>query len=496
MFIKASIVIPARDEEARLEACIRSILKQDLPNVEIIVVNDGSTDGTRRVAEFFAAECKNVRVINLPPVGIAKAFNAGMREARGEYLGSIGADDRYLPGKLGEQAQYLDDHPEVGMVFGWPEFINEDGSPFDGESPLTVEALARPVNRSREEWRSQFAIGNCLFGPTGLYRRQLHQEFGFFDERLSMLADLDFYIQVARNWDIAVLQRPVAQVCIRDGISSPKNAEVCKHDADIIRRKGQGFGVVDCPYKGKLLIATPTRTGEAYADYIASLKATFDLLRAAGVDYDYWPLDGDSYVDRARNTICGRFRESDCTDLLFIDSDEGWDPMGVLRLILHEEEIVGGSYPIKNDWEQWSAVLKVDENRVPIGKLLPDGGALLEAEILPAGFLRIRKTALERFADHYPERWVTEPSADYLSPDRKYTVFFHRTYDFAHHCGRGEDTEFCRLWREMGGTLWVEPRLTIRHYGSKAWEGNLDGWLRKRKIDQLMEDMPLPMAAQ
>lgn len=483
MFIKVTVVVPVRNEEARLERCLRSILTQDLSGVEIIVVDDGSTDGTRRVADHFAHETDQVRVVATPPRGVIPAFNTGMRLARGEYVASLSGDDRYLPGTLSERAAYLDANPDCGMVAGWPVFIDEDGNPFAGESIMTAPPLARPANRSREEWQRQFGVGNCLFGATFLYRRQLFEEFGFFDERLSMLADLDFYIRVVRRWDVHVFQHPVAEVCIRDGVSSPKNTAVCEHDARIIADKYRPVERNLTPYTGKLLIATPTRTGEAYADYIASLRATIDLLNAAGIPYDYWTLDGDSYVDRARNSICGRFLESDCTDLLFIDSDHGWDPMGVFRLLLHEDEIVGGSYPIKNDWEHWSAVLRLDENRVPMGKLLPDGGALLEAEILPAGFMRIRRTALARFRDHYPERWVHEPSADLANPDRRYTVFFHRTYDFDNHCGRGEDTEFCRLWRAMGGTLWVEPRITIRHYGAKAWEGNLDAWLRGLKLE-------------
>lgn len=494
MFIKASIVVPCRNEEKRLEACLRSIMRQDLKNIEIIVVNDGSTDGTQRVAEFFADDVSYIHVINLPPSGVTKALNAGLRVAKGEYLGSIGADDRYLPGKLSEQAKYLDDHPEVGMVFGWPEFIDENGEPFTGKSVLTGEPLARPQNRSRADWAAQFGIGNCLFGPTCLYRRQLHEEFGFFDERLTMLNDLDFYIRVIRRWDFHVLQRPVSQVCIRDGVSSPKNTALAEHDAKIICEK---YEVAErgSLFKHKVIIATPFRTMEAASQYIGSLVQLVKVLERARIDWDHWGLDGDSYADRAKNTLAQRFFEmggdpEDC--LFYIDSDEDFDVLGFWRVLLAKEEVVGANYMIKNNWGHWGAKWKTDPEGRPIGRVKSDGSALLEAEWLTGGFLRIKRSALQKYHDHYTDLRFYDPSADPNNPERLYTVFFERRREGLGFLG--EDRLFCKRWAEMGGTLWIEPNVTIGHYGVKCWKGNLDQHLRNLKTEQ--DQAPVALAAE
>lgn len=491
--MKVSIVVPVYNEEKTLERCLRSIIGEMRGNLEVIVVNDGSTDASRRIAEHFAQETACVKVINTERVGGCKAFNIGVEAARGEYIGSLGADDFYMPGKIEEQATFLDANPAIGMVFGWPKFVDEAGNDWTDEAhPYMRPVYQTPENRSMEEWRAYLTLhGNCLFGPTALYRRELHDRHGLYDERLRILNDLDFYIRVAETTQIHVLQKPVAAICIRNqlaGISAPNDVNLRVQAAEwkvisrnLLVRAGKKVG-----YKGKLIVASPLRTGEAYSAYIASLGDTRLTLDRMGIDHEYWPLDGDSYVDRARNTICAKFLESDATDLLFIDSDEGWEIAGVLRLLMHQEEIVGGNYRIKNNWEHWGAIPKFAADGVtPLGKMLPDGGALLEADFLPAGFMRIKRVALEKFIAHYPERYYYDNSADPDAPGRKYWAFFHCIYDFVNHTRYGEDTGFCRQWSEMGGQLWIEPRIEIGHFGVKCWRGNYDQYLRSNKPQEV-----------
>jgi glycosyltransferase involved in cell wall biosynthesis len=110
-----SVVVPAYNAERYLAEALESVLVQTPPGTEVIVVDDGSTDGTAAVAESFAPL---VRVLREPHGGIGAAFNRGMREARGTLIASIDADDRWLPGKLSLQCEVLDAHPSVDAVFG------------------------------------------------------------------------------------------------------------------------------------------------------------------------------------------------------------------------------------------------------------------------------------------------------------------------------------------------------------------------------------------
>lgn len=490
--MKVSIVVPVHNEEKTIERCLRSLIGELPGQIEVIVVNDGSTDATRRIAEHFAFETKCVKVINTDHVGGCKAFNMGVEAATGEYIGSLGGDDAYLPGKVAEQVAYLDAHPEVGMVFGWPSFMDEAGNDWTDEAhPYMAEVYRHPVNRTRAEWLEFLTLtGNCLFGPTALYRKSLHDQHGLYDERLRILNDLEFYIRCIETTEFHVMDKPLARVCIRNqlaGISAPndENLRIQKQEWKIIGAKRLKSAGAKMNYQGKVIISTPTRTGEAYAAYISSLTATIAAFERLGIQYDYWPLDGDSYVDRARNTICARFLQSDATDLIFIDSDEGWDVVGVLRLLMHQDEIVGGNYRIKNAWEHWGAVPLVDGDGTPLGKMLPNGNALIEARFLPAGFMRIKKTALERFIAHYPDRYYFDNSADPQAPDQQYYAFFHCIYDFENHARYGEDTGFCKQWRDMGGQLWIEPNMEIAHYGTKEWRGNYDQYLRANKHQEV-----------
>lgn len=228
-------------------------------------------------------------------------------------------------------------------------------------------------------------------------------------------------------------------------------------------------------YDGKLIIATPFYEMKGFSPYIQSLVATSIMLERLNIKWDFWPLSGDSYVDRARNTICAKFLESDATDLLFIDSDESWDALGVLRLLKAPHDVVGGSYPVKNNWGCWGAILK-QEDGVPIGQIQPDGGALLEAAVLPAGFMRIRKPALHQVMKLFPSRHYHDSSADPENPLRKYYAFFECS--IKNGLRLGEDYTFCERYKATGGKLWVEPRISFGHYGVKGWEGNLDKHLR------------------
>lgn len=228
-------------------------------------------------------------------------------------------------------------------------------------------------------------------------------------------------------------------------------------------------------YKGKLIIATPFYEMKGFSPYIQSMVATAVLLERLNVNWDFWPLSGDSYVDRARNTICAKFLESDATDLLFIDSDEAWEALGILRVLQAKYEVVGGSYPVKNNWNQWGAVIKRRDG-VPLGEMQEDGGALLEAHVLPAGFMRIKRSALEKMRASYPNHRYFDASADPANPNREYHAFFECSIQ--HGKRYGEDHTFCNRWKEIGGQLWVEPRIGFEHYGIKGWSGNLDKHLR------------------
>jgi len=115
----------AHNDERFVAEAARSILSQDFADLELIVVDDGSTDGTADV--LAGLNDARVRIVRQENTGLTRALNAGLALARGEYLARQDADDRSAPGRLGRQLQFLDDHPRAVMVGCQAAVIDEDG---------------------------------------------------------------------------------------------------------------------------------------------------------------------------------------------------------------------------------------------------------------------------------------------------------------------------------------------------------------------------------
>lgn len=218
-------------------------------------------------------------------------------------------------------------------------------------------------------------------------------------------------------------------------------------------------------FDGKLAIFTSFNSHLAYAPYVISLGQTLGTLARFGVDFHYMARPSDFHIERAiNNTLTELMERDDFTDVMLIDSDESWEPQDLYRLLMHEEEIVAASYRMKNNWKEYVGVIK-REDGVPVGKKLPDGNYLLEAERVAAGFLRIKVSALRKWAAAYPGCISDEP-------DGRKVQFFSRML-----ASNGEmmcqDMAFSKRWRDIGGQLWIDPMVRVCHWGMEPHEGNL-----------------------
>ncbi len=237
-------------------------------------------------------------------------------------------------------------------------------------------------------------------------------------------------------------------------------------------------------YGGKLVIFTPFYEGRAFAGYTHSLCLSSMVLSRLGIKWDYWCSSGDFHVERAVNKALSMFVESDYDDFLCIDSDEAWNPDGMLRLLSHEEPVVGAAYRKKNRWNQWTAALDFDSNGVPHGKMT-ETGPFLRADRLPFGFLRLKKEPLLKFQEMFPERWYwdTPDTTENVKPEQvKVTQFI--TTSLRDHQFFSQDFNFSEDLKAMGYELWLEPNINIGHFGLTEYIGNLDKYLRDLKEEQ------------
>lgn len=240
-------------------------------------------------------------------------------------------------------------------------------------------------------------------------------------------------------------------------------------------------------YTGKLVLFTSFYEFRAYSPYVQSLVSTVSLLSQLGIKHDYWPQHGEFHIDRAVNhTLTRAMNDPEVTDIMLIDADESWEAGGLLRLLAHPEEIVGGAYRMKNRYDQYVGAIRRGADGYPQGRILPDGSALLEADRVAGGFMRIKTSALKKFHEAYPERRTqTETGID--------TIFFQRELiDDTQYC---HDFAFCRRWKDIGGELWIDPMVKIDHWGMTRYEGNYDQYLRDFGKTKAAFDTVAKMAA-
>ena len=230
------------------------------------------------------------------------------------------------------------------------------------------------------------------------------------------------------------------------------------------------------PYTGKLVIFTTFYKQQALSCYCDSLYQTAVLLERLGIKNDYWSNRGDFHVERSINKALTAFLTSDATDLLIIDSDEEWRSQDIVRLLMHKEEIVGASYRTTTKVPRYLGELKTAEDGSYLGRILPDGNALLEAYRVPSGFLRIKKSAIQKYVDAYPDDYFFQ-DIDGMA-EKVYPFFWNEIKDHIFH---GMDYALSDKWRSIGLRLWIDPMIQIGHWGLTEYKADLDTYLRVKK---------------
>ena len=207
MIPRVSVWLPSYQHAPYLATAIDSVLAQTLPDVELVVVEDGSTDGSLAIAQRYAeAHPGRVRVVTHPGHenrGVEASAALGVRHARGRYLLGMSSDDVLRPEALEVLAPILDRRPSVGMVYAYVRVIDEaGGGVLDGRRMgIDVTAGGRPLE--------QLVQGNTIPGITALLRRECVEAVGDLDPALEY-SDWEFFVRLAAHWEIAFVAQPLA----------------------------------------------------------------------------------------------------------------------------------------------------------------------------------------------------------------------------------------------------------------------------------------------
>jgi glycosyltransferase involved in cell wall biosynthesis len=192
-----SVLIPLFNRAQYIEETIQSVLSQDYPNIQLIVIDDGSSDGGDLLVQAIADQTKLILLRHPGNVnkGQAAALNLGLTMATGEFIAVLDSDDLYAPGKIAKQVAFFQHNPEVGLVYG-------NGKAIDAAGKVIYE-----INYDNRTERSDpnDLLLDCYFllPQNSLVRASVYQQAGNFDERLRSGQDHDMLIRLAEKTKIA-----------------------------------------------------------------------------------------------------------------------------------------------------------------------------------------------------------------------------------------------------------------------------------------------------
>jgi hypothetical protein len=208
-----------------------------------------------------------------------------------------------------------------------------------------------------------------------------------------------------------------------------------------------------------IYVGIPCIDGKPYAATVDSLLAEQLRCFKEGV---YLLVDweiGCSLIGHARNRIADRFlKTKESQVLVFVDSDMSWKPGTLLNLAKKQEDVIGATYRAKRDDDYFHVMEPV----------VPDG-QFYRVHGLPGGFLKISRKAFETIKPNYYGESDGSAIGDYFPTGMIGGTLY------------GEDHGFCKLWRDVGGTVWLDPSINLRHHdGLKFYMGDAASWLRKK----------------
>lgn len=216
---RVSVIIPAYNGAAYLDQAIESALHQEGTDLEIIVVDDGSTDDTDKVLARYHGKVVSLYQENR---GMASARNQGIAASTGEFLAFLDQDDYWLDRKLTAQLALFERRSQVGLVYSDSLFLQ--GTRYLTDTFFTL----CPPHRGRVF--VQLLLDSFIPIPTVVVRRECLEDVGLFDERLRICADYDLWLRVAARYDVDYVPAPLAVYRRHEGNTS-KNAEVALTEA-------------------------------------------------------------------------------------------------------------------------------------------------------------------------------------------------------------------------------------------------------------------------
>ena len=197
---KVSVIVPGYNLADYAVKAVESVLSQTYKNIEIIFVDDGSTDNTR---ERLAPYAGRVKYIYKENGGVCSARNRGIRESTGEFIALVDCDDAYLQTKIELCANFLREHPDYGLVHTDAYIIDEH------DNAIGIDS--HPDRRHTGWITNKLIMTNFICNPTIMFRRKCLDKAGMYDESLFPPADWDLWLRISEHYQVGYIDQPLSQ---------------------------------------------------------------------------------------------------------------------------------------------------------------------------------------------------------------------------------------------------------------------------------------------
>jgi len=271
-----SVIIPCYNREQFIAATIESVLNQTWSDIELIVVDDGCTDGSRGVVESYGGKLTLLEHKGRCNKGQSASINLGLKMSHGKYVAILDSDDLFAPQKLEKQVHFLDANPEIGLVYANGMSIDAQGREL---YPIIFGDHKPPIGPESVLENSPFNLPS-----NSLVRRSVYEKVGLFDETLRSAQDHDMAIRIAEVTRIGYLNESLWFYRRHDGsISHTKIKERWRNGFRILEAACRRY-----PYPKKVrnrrLAVLNFRLGQCYLAEKNYIQAGLHLLKAGLLD--------------------------------------------------------------------------------------------------------------------------------------------------------------------------------------------------------------------
>lgn len=224
-----SIITPSYNQVAFIEATIQSVLEQDYPNIEYLVIDGGSTDGTLDILRRYE---DRLRWVSEPDQGQADAINKGMRAATGQILGWLNSDDLYVPGAVRTVVDVFTQQPEAMFVYGDAIAIDEQDKNY---------GIRIHVHQTNAEELVQ--IGDPIVQPASFWRAEVWQTCGELDLSLRYTLDYEYWMRVAKRYPMTYIPVVLAKERLYADAKTFKGAIERVDELEAVAQRHGGTGI-------------------------------------------------------------------------------------------------------------------------------------------------------------------------------------------------------------------------------------------------------------